>query len=127
MCHEMDEEVGRINRGGEGESGQVVKWDICVCSQTSSNANHSLSISPSKGGEMIELMRVTGGFHSAEDMANACNQPGGLNKAVIARMLEKLKGGISSLLFSAVLCCVVLCTTLYCSAVCQSCGPTIPC
>ena len=62
---------------------------------------------------MIELMRVTGGFHSAEDMANACNQPGGLNKAVIARMLEKLKGDISSLLFSAVLCCAALCCAVY--------------
>jgi hypothetical protein len=52
---------------------------------------------------MIELMRATGGFHTAEDMANACNQPGGLNKAVIARMLEKLKGNICSVLCSALL------------------------
>ena len=30
MCYEMDEEVGRINRGGEGESGQV--GYLCVFS-----------------------------------------------------------------------------------------------
>ena len=44
------------------------------------------------GGEMIELMRLTGGFHSIDDMVNACSQPGGMNKTVIARMNEKLKG-----------------------------------
>ena len=45
-----------------------------------------------KGGEMIELMRVTGGFHSVDDMVHACSQPGGMSKLVIDRMNEKLKG-----------------------------------
>ena len=41
---------------------------------------------------MIELMRLTGGFHSVDDMVQACSQPGGMNKNLIARMNEKLKG-----------------------------------
>ena len=45
-----------------------------------------------EGGEMIELMRLTGGFHTVDDMVQACSQPGGMNKNLIARMNEKLKG-----------------------------------
>ena len=57
---------------------------------------------------MIELMRLTGGFHTVDDMVQACSQPGGMNKNIIARMNEKLKGT----------CCIATLrrTVLYCTA-----------
>jgi hypothetical protein len=91
----VEEERGR-KRERESHS-------VCVLTNTYPCLSLLLHLYLSQGGEMIELMRATGGFHTAEDMANACNQPGGLNKTVIARMLEKLKGNICSVLFSALL------------------------
>jgi hypothetical protein len=59
---------------------------------------------------MIELMRLTGGFHTVDDMVQACSQPGGMNKNLIARMNEKLKG-------STLHCYPVLYrTVLYCTS-----------
>jgi hypothetical protein len=55
---------------------------------------------------MIELMRLTGGFHTVDDMVQACSQPGGMNKNLIARMNERLKG--TTLHCYSVLHCPVL-------------------
>jgi hypothetical protein len=44
------------------------------------------------GGEMIELMKLTGGYRTVEEMVKDCEKPGGMPASRLRNIEEGLKG-----------------------------------